>query len=251
MPPQITVTIIARNEADRITPAIESARWAAEVLVLEEGSADGTADVAAAAGARVEHAPWLGFGPTKNLAAELAACDWIFSLDADERMRPELVAAIVALPEAPAEAAFRVCRRNRFAGRPIRHWPWVKDRCIRLYDRRQARFSDAAVHESVHAYGTVGELSGALEHEAYRGWRDYLHRQLRYAELGARQAHEGGRSPRIGDLSFRPMATWLRHLIGRGYLLGGPLGWRMARLAARGTYLKYLLLSEIARSEQR
>jgi glycosyltransferase involved in cell wall biosynthesis len=248
MPPPISVTIIARNEADRIAPAIGSVAWAAEVLVLEEGSSDGTADVARAAGARVEHAPWLGFGPTKNLAAELAACDWVLSLDADERVSPELADAIAVLADEPPEAAFRVCRRNRFAGRTIRQWPWVRDRCIRLYDRRQARFSDVSVHESVHAYGAVGQLEGVLEHEAYRDWNDYLHRQLRYAELGARQAHEAGRSPRVGDLSVRPMVTWLRHLIGRGYLLGGVLGWRLARLASRGTYIKYLLLREIASS---
>ena len=237
--------MIARNEADRISPAIASCHWAAEVLVLEEGSTDRTAEVAAAAGARVEHAPWLGFGPTKNLAAELAACDWVLSLDADERVTPELAASIQALPQTPREGAFRVVRRNRFASRPIRQWPWVHDRCIRMYDRRQARFSEAVVHESVRAYGEVGELAGVLEHDAYRSWIDYLQRQLRYAELGARQAYEQGRSPRVGDLWVRPMITWLRHLIARGYLLGGPRGWRLARMAARGTYVKYLLLKEI------
>jgi len=244
MPPRISVTIIAGNEERRIADAIRSAAWADEVLVLDSESGDRTAEVAREAGARVVVEPWRGYGAQKNRAAELASSRWIFSLDADERISPELAAAVAALPEAPGEAAFRVLRRNRFAGRPIRRWPWSWDATLRLYDRERARFSEVAVHESLEVEGAVGELREPLEHFSYEGWEDLLSRQLAYAALGAREARSRGRRPRPGDLWLRPRITFLRHWLGRGYLLSGALGYRLSTAAARMTWTKYVLLRE-------
>ncbi len=244
MPPPISVTIIAGNEEGRIADAVRSASWADEVLVLDSESTDRTAEVAEAAGARVVVEPWRGYGAQKNRAAELASHRWIFSLDADERITPELVRAVEALPADPHEAAFRVRRRNRFAGRPIPRWPWSWDTTARLYDRRRARFSEVAVHESLVTEGPVGELRAVLEHFSYDGWEDLLARQLAYAALGAREAFARGRRPRPGDLWLRPRITFLRHWLGRGYLLGGALGYRLSTAAARMTWTKYVLLRE-------
>ena len=241
----LSVTVIARDEADRIAGAVASASFAAEVLVLDSDSVDRTVEVARAAGARVAVEAWRGYGAQKNRAAELAANDWVLSLDADERVDRVLAAAIGALTEQPAEAAFSVDRRTAFAGRPIRTWPWVHDRTLRLYDRRRARFAERLVHEGLRPEGGVGRLAGRLEHASYRGWEDYRARQEVYARLGAGEALRRGRGPRPGDLWLRPAATLLRHLLGRGYLLGGPLGLRLALAAARGTRRKYLLLREL------
>ncbi len=244
MPPPISVTIISGNEEERIADAVRSASWAEEVLVLDSESTDRTAEVAEAAGARVVVEPWRGYGAQKNRAAELASHRWIFSLDADERITPELVRAVEALPDDPPEAAFRVRRRNRFAGRPIPRWPWSWDTTVRLYDRRRARFSEVAVHESLETAGPVGELRAVLEHFSYDGWEDLLARQLAYAALGAGEAFARGRRPRPGDLWLRPRITFLRHWLGRGYLLGGALGYRLSTAAARMTWTKYVLLRE-------
>lgn len=243
----ITVTIIAGNEEDRIAEAVHSAAWADEVVVLDSESSDRTADIAAAAGARTVVEPWRGYGAQKNRAAELARNNWVFSLDADERIDPVLRQAARNLPSEPGPAAYRVRRRNYMAGRPITHWPWSWDTTVRLYNRDCARFSEAAVHESLVVQGEVGHLPGLLEHLTYRDWSDYLQRQLRYSHLGAEAALARGRRPKAGDLGLRPLTTFLRHFVVRGYLLGGRRGWRMSAMAARGTYLKYLLLRDLAR----
>ncbi len=250
MPPRITVTIIAGNEEERISDAVRSAAWAGEVLVLDSESTDATVERARAAGARVHVEPWRGYGPQKNRAAELASNDWILSLDADERVTPELAEAIAALPAEPGPAAFRVRRRNRFAGRPIPRWPWSWDLIVRLYDRRRARFSTSAVHESIQADGPVGTIPAPLEHFSYRGWEDMLARQLRYASLGAREAFDRGRRPKAGDLWIRPRVTFLRHWLSRGYLLGGAFGYRLSVAAARMTWTKYVLLRELWERER-
>ncbi len=245
MPPPISVTIIAGNEEDRIAEAVRSAAWAAEVVVLDSESRDRTAEVAAAAGARVVVEPWRGYGQQKNRAAALAAHPWVLSLDADERVGAELAAAITQLPAAPDHAAYRVRRRNYLGDAPLRHWPWAWDRTARLYDRRRARFSEREVHETLVADGPVGRLAGVLEHFSYRSWADYWERQDRYARLGARDAARRGRSSHFGDLTVRPALTFVRHYLLRGYLLGGWLGLRFSLAAARGTWLKYRLLSRL------
>jgi glycosyltransferase involved in cell wall biosynthesis len=243
--PPISVTIIAGNEEDRIVDAVRSAAWADEVLVLDSQSTDGTAESAATAGARVVVEPWRGYGAQKNRAAELTRNTWVFSLDADERIDPALAGAVRDLPREPVPAAYSVRRRNYMAGRPIVHWPWSWDTTTRLYDRGRARFSTAAVHESLVVEGEVGRLPGLLEHLTYRDWNDYLQRQLSYSRLGAEAALARGRRPRVGDLGLRPLATFLSHLVIRGYVLGGRRGWRMSAMAARGTHLKYLLLRDL------
>ncbi len=243
--PAISATIITKNEEANIRAAIESVSWAAEVLVLDSGSTDKTRDVARAAGAQVVVQPWKGYGAQKNCAAERAAHDWIFSLDADERVSPELAEGISRVGESPEPPAFSVRRRNYFAGKPIRRWPWSWDLTIRLYDRRRARFSERAVHESLQFNGAAGQLRAVMEHHSYDGWEDMFLRHLRYARLGAEDAWSRDKHPRVGDLWVRPRVTFLRHWLGRGYLLGGARGVQLSAAAARMTWMKYLFLMEL------
>jgi len=242
----VSVTIIARDEEGRIGAALSSVAWADEVVVVDSGSSDLTVEVARSAGARVVQEGWRGYGAQKNRAAELAAHDWVLSLDADERVGADLALAIQSLADRPAEAAFEVRRSNHFAGRPIRTWPWAWDLTTRLYDRRRGSFDEGMVHESLRPNGRVGRLEGVLHHFSYRGWDDYLARQEHYARLGAEQAMATGRRPRPGDLTLRPAASFLRHYLGRGYLLGGAHGLRLALAAARGTRRRYEILRTIA-----
>jgi len=250
MSASITVTIIAGNEEDCIVEAVRSGAWADEVLVLDSESSDRTVELARGAGARVVVEPWRGYGAQKNRAAELARNDWVFSLDADERITTELAENIGELDERPSQAAFRVRRRNHFGERPIPRWPWSWDTTVRLYDRRRARFSEVAVHESLDVRGETGDLQGVMEHFSYAGWEDLLSRQLAYARLGARQAVANGKRPRSGDLWMRPKMTFLRHWLGRGYILGGVLGYRLSLAAARMTWMKYVLLRELSENDE-
>jgi len=243
---RFSVAIIARDEEEVIVAAVASAAGADEVLVLDSGSSDRTLKLAAAAGARVEQAPWQGYGAQKNLAAGLCRNHWVFSLDADERIGSELAAAIAELPEGPAVSAFRVRRRNRYAGRVIRRWPWSWDMQTRLYDRRRARFVERQVHETLACDGEVLLLRGVLEHHGDRRPEAHARRQLEYARLGAEEALARGRRPRPGDQLLHPAVAFLRLWLGRGYLLNGGLGWHLSRLAAEGTRMKYQRLRELS-----
>jgi len=243
----VSVTIITHDVSDHVGAAISSAAWASEIVVLDSGSRDGTPDIAATAGARVYSEPWRGYGSQRNRAAELARCRWILALDADERMDDQLVRSITDLPEEPSRIAFSMRRRNFFAGRPIRHWPWAWDVITRLYDREHASFSSRMVHESLVFDGPRGRIGGTLDHHSYRDWSDYHQRQKRYAQLGAEHLLGDDRRPRPGDTTLRPAASFLSHWLVRGWFLNGVLGARLAIESARGVRMKYLQLQRIHR----
>lgn len=234
----ISITIITKDEAARLPACLASVAWADQVVVLDSGSTDGTADLARAAGATVHVEAWRGYGAQKNRAAELAAHDRILNVDADERVDTALAAAIAACPwDRPA---WRLRRRNHVGGAAVRHWPWAWDRQVRLYDRRSCRFREAKVHESLDCRDP-GDLSGTLDHLTYRDWADCAARHARYAALWAQDARSRGKAASPLD-ALRPAAALLQHLVVRGHVIGGPTSWRWAWEHARYVAAKYRAL---------
>ena len=123
--PAVSVTIITLDEADHVAAAIDSASWADEVIVVDSGSTDATVAIALASGARVEHRDWTGWIDQKNFAAGLARNDWIFSLDADERVTPALADEIKQqLAASSSIAGYRVPRVTFHLGRWMRSTDW-------------------------------------------------------------------------------------------------------------------------------
>ena len=134
---KLTVTVITRNEAAHIVAALQSVAWADEIVVVDSHSTDDTVALARAHATRVEVRDWPGYGAQKNYAAELAANDWILSIDADERVTPELAAEIrERLAGDPPARGYRIPRVTHYLGRWIRSTDWYPDYQLRLYDRR-------------------------------------------------------------------------------------------------------------------
>jgi glycosyltransferase involved in cell wall biosynthesis len=244
--PKLSVTIITLNEADHIGAAIDSAAWADEVIVVDSGSTDATADIARAKGVRVDHRDWSGWIDQKNYAASLASHDWIFSLDADERITSALAEEVRALLQnEPPYRGYRVPRATFHLGRWIRTTDFYPDFQTRLYDRRAARWRGKYVHESVGVDGPVGQLRHELEHYSYRDLRDHLDRINAYTTLAARQMHETGRRASLIDLLVHPPAAFLRnYLLRRGFLDGGA-GLTLSMVNAYSVFLKFAKLWEI------
>jgi glycosyltransferase involved in cell wall biosynthesis len=247
--PGVSVTIITRDEAPHIEAAIASAAWADEVIVVDCGSADATVDLARAAGARVETRAWTGWVDQKNYAAGLAANDWIFSLDADERVTPGLAAEIRAvLAGQPAHNGYRVPRVTFHLGRWIRTTDFYPDYQARLYDRRAARWTGKHVHESVSIDGVPGRLQQELQHYSFKDLADQIDRINRYSTLAARQMYESGRRASILDVLAQPPAAFLRNYILRRGFLDGSVGLVISAVNAHYVFLKFTKLWELERS---
>ena len=250
--PKVSVTIIALNEAEHIGAAIDSAGWADEILLVDSGSTDATLDIARGRGVTVLCRPWSGYVDQKNFAAERAAHDWIFSLDADERIPPPLAAEIRTVVAAePALRGYRVPRVTYHLGRWIRTTDFYPDYQTRLYDRRSARWRGKYVHESVAVDGPIGQLRHELEHYSYRDLRDQLDRINHYTTLAARQMHETGRRATPFDLVVHPPAAFLRNYLLRRGVLDGAAGFTISAMNAFSVYLKFAKLWELQQKDRR
>ena len=249
--PRLSVVVITRNEAANVRAALESARWADELVVVDSGSTDDTLRIAREFADRVTVHGWEGYGAQKNHAAGLAAHDWILSLDADERVSPALAREIRSLLDSePAARGYRCPRVTRYLGRWIRSTDWYPDLQLRLYDRRAARWNDRLVHESVVVDGPVGRLRGELEHHAYRDVSHHVQTIDRYTTLAARQMRREGRRAGWIDLAARPPAAFLRNYVLRGGLRDGARGLIVSLLNAGYVFLKFLKLWERQRNDR-
>ena len=243
---KLTVTVITRNEAANIAAALESVRWADEIVVVDSESVDDTAAIARRYTDRVIVRAWPGYVAQKNFAATQATHDWILSLDADERVSPELGEEIrTTLAAHPSAAGFRIPRVTFHFGRWIRSTDWYPDYQLRLYDRRRAEWAGRHVHESVRADGQVARLHGELQHYAYRDVAHHLQTMDRYTTLAARQMFEDGRRAGWIDILITPRLTFVRNYILRGGFRDGMAGLVISSMNAHYVALKFAKLWEL------
>ena len=248
----ISVTVITKNEAADIAAALESVRWADEIVVVDSGSTDETVAIARRFTERVFVRDWPGYAAQKNVAASLATQDWIFSLDADERVTPQLADEVRrTVSGTPDAAAFKVPRVTWHLGQWIRTTDWYPDRQTRLYDRRRARWTGAYVHEGVAVDGTTGALTHDLQHYAYRDIADHLETIDRYTTYAARQMFEAGRRAGLLEIAGHPPFAFLRNYIAKGGVRDGAVGFVISTLNAYYVFLKFAKLWELQRQSKR
>ena len=245
--PKLTVTVITRNESANIDAALASVSWADEIVVVDSQSEDDTAAIARRHSARVEMRPWPGYSAQKNYAAASASHDWILSLDADERVTPELAAEIRALlASEPPLGGYRVPRISHYLGRWIRGTDWYPDYQLRLYDRRAAEWNGRRVHESVRLKtGEPGHLKHDLQHYPYRDISDHLATIDRYTTLAAEQMQADGQVPSLAGVALHPPFAFLRNYVLRGGFRNGGAGFIVSVLNSYYVFLKLAKAREL------
>jgi len=244
---KLSVTVITRNEAENIVRALESVRWADEIIVVDSESTDDTVSLAKRFTDRVVVRPWPGYIEQKNFAASLASHEWIFSLDADERVTPALAEEIrKTLSLAPA-AAYRMPRVTNHLGKWIRTTDWYPDYQLRLYDRRRARWSGQLVHEGITVDGPIGVLKNELEHFPFRNSADHLDTINRYTTYAAQQMYDSGRRAGLLHMVLHPPFAFLRNYIAKGGIRDGAVGFQISSMNAYYVFLKFAKLRELER----
>ncbi|MDB5744950.1 MAG: glycosyl transferase, family 2 [Polaromonas sp.] len=212
-------------------------------MVLDSGSTDNTLEIAASLGAIVQTSPdWKGFGIQKNRVLALATSEWVLSIDADERVTPQLQAEIRAVLENPAFDIYSFPRLSSYCGQFIYYSGWYPDRVIRLFRRHSARFSDDLVHERIMASSEVGRLKGQLLHESFRNLEAVLDKTNRYSTAGALSLLNKGKTGSLGKALGHGLWAFLRTYFLRLGFMDGRLGLVLAISNAEGTYYRYLKL---------
>lgn len=240
--PRLSAIIITKNEAANIGACLDSVAFADErIVVTDDDQRDATAEIARGKGATVLAQRFAGFGAQKNFALSLANGDWVLSIDADERVTPELAGEILRVIGQPsAENGYEIPRQSSFCGRTMLYSGWYPDYVLRLFRRGAARFSDDAVHERVICDGAVGRLSGHLSHTPVARLEDALSRMDRYSTAGADIIVAKGQRVSFFSGITHGLWTFLRtYIVQRGFL-DGREGFLLAVANAEGTYYRYM-----------
>lgn len=238
---RLSAIVITRNEQANIVDCLKSLDFADQVIVVDNASADKTAEIARDLGAKVEvTVDWPGFGPQKNRALALARGEWVLSIDADERVTPELRDEILsAMDRASGPSSYRFSRRSSYCGKFILHSGWNPDWVLRLFRRGHARFSDDLVHEKVVVTGLSGDLTSPLLHLSFPDFESVLDKANRYSSAGAQvMAQRGVGASLLGAIGHGFWAFFRTYVIRHGFL-DGQMGLALAISNAEGTYYRY------------
>ena len=245
----LSVVLITKDAATQLEACLASASFADEILVVDSGSADRTVEIARSHGARVIEREWAGYGPQKQFAVESARHDWVLCLDADERVSPALRDRITTLLAGNPAGAYAIPRCNRFLGRWLRHGEGYPDWSVRLFDRRQARWSNDSVHEKVICSTPPVRLKGGdLMHESAESLSRYLDKQNRYTSLQAERLSAAGRRANVAQMLLSPLIRFLKFYLFRLGFLDGVAGFVHIVIGCMNSFHKYAKLIEMQKS---
>jgi glycosyltransferase involved in cell wall biosynthesis len=249
--PTLSVILITRNEEANLRDCLASlGGLPQQVVIVDTASTDGTIAIAQEFGATIAQPPdWPGFGPQKNRALDLATSDWVLSLDADERLTPELLAEITATLANPGDTTcFAIPRLSWYCGRFIRHSGWNPDYVNRLFQRGTARFSNDLVHERLIPSGAVVKLKNQMLHYSFMNYSQVLQKIDRYSSASAEQAFaKGKRSSPLAAIGHGAWSFFRTYFIRLGFL-DGPQGFSLALANAQGSYYRYMKICELAKA---
>jgi glycosyltransferase involved in cell wall biosynthesis len=247
----ISVVIITKNEQANISGCIRSAMLLCnDVVVVDSGSTDRTIEIAKAEGAIVIKTTWKGYGYSRNLGAEAAINDWIFALDADERITPELVASIATLDTKNIHCIYGFRRDNFFFGERIRFGTLGFEKSYRFYNRTVAKWNSFPVHEKIIS-DTAKQVytHGHFVHYGIRDLASWRLKKKHYARLGATKYFEQNKKASLLKRFGAPVFNACKSYVFQLGFLDGKKGWIIAKVILSYSWLKYKYLHRLEKEK--
>ncbi|OPX54369.1 (heptosyl)LPS beta-1,4-glucosyltransferase [Oceanospirillum multiglobuliferum] len=239
--PTIAAVLIVKNEEKNLAACLESVKWVDQIIVVDSGSTDKTAEIAAQYRAEFySHNDWQGFGIQRQRAESYVKTDWIFVIDADERVTPELKNSLQDCIKAE-KCIGSIARLSWCFGRFIRHSGWYPDRVLRLYPTNAASYNSALVHEKLENPNGLPEkkLQGDLLHFTYDNMRHYLIKSAQYAEAWAEGRAKKGKTTTLSNGVLHALGCFVRMYLIKAGFMDGKAGFLLALLSAHSTFVKY------------
>jgi len=250
---EISAVIITFNEEKRLEPALKSlAGLVSEIVVVDSFSTDKTVKLTKKYTNKVFQRKWTDYTDQKNYANARTSFPWILSLDADERISPELREEILEIKkEEPECDGFSIPRQVYYLGKWIRHSGWYPDRKLRLFRKERARWEGEYVHERLVIEGKIQKLSGSIHHFTYRNISEHLDRINKFSELGAQKLYAKGKKCKWHHLVFMPFFRFVKSFFWRAGFLDGYPGFIVSALNSYSIFLRYAKLREIWKKGER
>ncbi len=238
---KLSVILITKNESNNILGCLNSVKFADEWIIVDSGSNDDTVAKARTFGATVIETDWPGFGPQKNRALDIATGDWILSIDADERITPELADEMFRIIQSADTAdAYEILRKGWYCGKFMNHGDWSNDYVVRLFKKGTACFTDDKIHERLVVNGTTRKLESPMLHYSFMNFSEVLQKIDSYTELSAQQKYKQGKKGSVGKALGHGLWAFIRGYIIKGGFLDGGQGLALAISNAEGSYYRYL-----------
>jgi len=240
---KITAIIPTYNEEKHIAEAIKSVSFADEIMVIDSFSTDKTVEIAKAFNITFLQRKFDDFSSQKNYAIKKAKYNWVFILDADERVTPELKKEILAvLISKTRKDAYWIYRTYHFMGKKIKYSGWQTDKVIRFFKRDLCKYNGKLVHEEIETKGNIGFLKNKLEHYSYNGFDHYITKLNQYAWFQAKALHKKGKKVNLFHILIKPPFRFFKHYILRFGFLDGLPGFMIATMQAYGVLTRYVKL---------
>lgn len=246
---RLSAVVITYNEEANIGECLAGLDWVDEIVVVDAMSGDATCEIAARFTSNIFRRPWDGYVAAREYALSRAKSEWVLSIDADERVTPELRAEIENELNSPGFDGYMIPRKAYFLGRWIKHCGWYPGHVMRLLKRDRARVTDRMVHEGLRVDGTVGTLENAILHYTYRSARSYFARFDRYTSLAAEDLHRDGKRASLADIVLRPPFQFMKMYVLKLGMLDGLHGLILCAFSSFYVFVKYVKLWETEHRE--
>jgi len=249
----LSVVIITFNEERNIARCLDSIKdFADDIVVVDSFSTDRTEEICREYAVNFVKQKWIGYSEQKNFANSMAKYDFIFSLDADEAVSPELKDSILEIKKQPEPAFYRICRITNYCGKWIRHSGWYPDIKVRFFDRRISKWEDM-IHERLSNVNDreASLLKGHCYHYSYYSISGHLAQAKLFSELTAENLFIKGKKAGLLKLYFSPVVKFLRDYIFHLGFLDGHSGFLICKISARATFLKYSKLRKLHQAEKK
>ncbi|MGI6278768.1 MAG: glycosyltransferase family 2 protein [Patescibacteria group bacterium] len=226
--PKISVNVIARNEADDIADCLNSARFLAdEVIFVDMESSDQTKKIASGLADKVYSHPQVGYvEPARNFGIKKCTGDWVFVLDADERITPQLAnflkEKIIQVED--EVGAMAIARKNINFGFWLKRGGWWPDYQVRFIKKKNFINWPKEIHSFPEIKGKIINIDTPFLHLAIKNIEEMLERTIRYSEKEANLLFAAGQRTSLFLMVRRMMGEFWRRGIKKQGLLAGQAG---------------------------
>lgn len=239
--PSLSIVTLTRNEEKHIREFIEAAKLCepAEMIMIDDGSTDSTVTIAESYGVKVYRRALDGdFGQQVNFGIDKASADYVFYLESDEFVAPELAESIKKVVQESKQEVYNVVRKNIVFGEKMTHGAFRPDTVARIYPRGKATWPGIIHLQLKHSLPTV-TLSGNVWHYTYKTWKQYWRKFDIYTTIGAEQDYQRGkRATKINSLLHAGGGFFKMFVLKKGFL-DGYMGWVMCCNHFAYTLAKY------------
>lgn len=247
----LTVSIITLNEEKNLARTLESVKkFADEIVIVDSGSTDKTEEIAKSFNAKFYFQKWLGYGPQRNKAIELASSEWVLNIDADEEISEELAKKIADIKDDKNDKidVFKINFMSVCFGKKIKHGGWSNSYRIRLFKKNSGKFNENNVHEEFITNSHIGKINEYILHHSYSDLEDYFTKFNKYTTLGAIEYYKKNKKASLVSIVLNPIYKFIRMYFFRLGFLDGLEGFILAITSSLYTMVKYYKLKEIYRN---